>query len=186
MGKVEARSHAAGGKFATNWVKARGAMASGLMRLEQLLYYVAMGSIMFIMLLTTADVAGRYFANRPILGAVQLQENLLAVIVFLSMAAGQRRHVHVGVDLIETYLKGRLLHGVRCFNLFAVLVLFGFVTVGSFRVFLGDLAAGTYAGGILHIPRAPFIFSLPLGSFLLLLRLVAQLKQEVQGIFGGR
>lgn len=60
------------------------------------------GAVLFIlMLLTTVDVTGRYFFNAPILGAVELTQLLLAVIVFLAFPTVTWREEHITVDLLD-------------------------------------------------------------------------------------
>ncbi|RCV85674.1 TRAP transporter small permease subunit, partial [Vreelandella rituensis] len=43
---------------------------------------VAGATLFALMLLTTADVVGRYFFNAPILGTVELTQQMLAAVVF--------------------------------------------------------------------------------------------------------
>ncbi|MBI4285184.1 MAG: TRAP transporter small permease [Chloroflexi bacterium] len=145
-----------------------------------------MAGVMFMMLLTTADVAGRYFLDRPIMGAVELQENMIVVVVLLGLAASQRLGLQVSVDLVYSWVKGRSAHGLRLFWLLVLLLLFGLVTVSGVNFFLEDVAKGAYAGNILRIPRAPFSFTVPLGSFLLCLRVVLQMKEEGASLIRGK
>jgi TRAP-type mannitol/chloroaromatic compound transport system permease small subunit len=46
------------------------------------LAYVAAAVLMALMVLTCVDVGGRYFFNRPVWGAFELTEMMLAALIF--------------------------------------------------------------------------------------------------------
>jgi TRAP-type transport system small permease protein len=69
---------------------------------------VAGATLFFMMLLTTADVTGRYFFNTPILGTVELTQLMLAALVFLSLPVVCWRQEHVSVDLLDAIFPARL------------------------------------------------------------------------------
>ncbi|MGP9576065.1 TRAP transporter small permease [Halomonas sp. AOP42-D2-25] len=70
---------------------------------------VAGATLFGMMLLTTADVAGRFFFNSPILGAVELTQLMLAAVVFLSLPVVCWREEHVSVDLLDAIFPARLI-----------------------------------------------------------------------------
>ncbi|WP_163557824.1 TRAP transporter small permease [Halomonas sp. NO4] len=70
---------------------------------------VAGATLFAMMLLTTADVAGRFFFNSPILGAVELTQLMLAAVVFLSLPVVCWREEHVSVDLLDAIFPSRLI-----------------------------------------------------------------------------
>ena len=58
--------------------------------------------ILFVMMcLTCADVVGRYFLNRPITGAFEVTELLLAALIFLGLPLVTLRQEHVSVDVLD-------------------------------------------------------------------------------------
>jgi len=58
--------------------------------------------IMFaMMLLTCVDVIGRYFLNRPVYGAFELTEVLLACLIFSGLPLVTLRQEHVTVDVLD-------------------------------------------------------------------------------------
>jgi TRAP-type C4-dicarboxylate transport system permease small subunit len=72
---------------------------------EQVLTLVAAAATFGMMLLTTADAAGRYLFNRPILAAYELTTNYLMVaVVFLAMPYAYRQ----GANIRVTFLVDRL------------------------------------------------------------------------------
>lgn len=66
-------------------------------------------AILFIlMLLTCADVVGRYFINKPIYGGLEVTELLLAALIFMALPLVSLKGQHVTVDLFETVTPGWL------------------------------------------------------------------------------
>ncbi|WFM71460.1 TRAP transporter small permease [Halomonas sp. CKK8] len=68
---------------------------------------VAGATLFGMMLLTTADVTGRFFFNSPILGSVELTQLMLAAVVFLSLPVVCWREEHVSVDLLDAVFPPR-------------------------------------------------------------------------------
>lgn len=60
-------------------------------------------SLLGMMLITFVDVAGRYFFNSPILGATELIEVLLAVMVFMAFPLVSWKEENICVDLLDDY-----------------------------------------------------------------------------------
>ncbi|PCF94696.1 TRAP transporter small permease [Vreelandella nigrificans] len=83
--------------------------AARVSRVLQLTLEGVAGATLFgMMLLTTADVGGRYFFNSPILGAVELTQLMLAALVFLSLPVVCWRQEHVSVDLLDAIFPAKL------------------------------------------------------------------------------
>ncbi|WP_151441748.1 TRAP transporter small permease [Halomonas lysinitropha] len=77
-------------------------------RVMQLVLEGVAGATLFgMMLLTTADVTGRFFFNSPILGAVELTQLMLAAVIFLSLPVVCWREEHVSVDLLDAIFPAR-------------------------------------------------------------------------------
>jgi len=54
-----------------------------------------------LMLLTCADVVGRYFFNKPVTGGFELTEMLLAALIFAGVPLVTLRGDHITVDLFD-------------------------------------------------------------------------------------
>lgn len=75
----------------------------------QLVLEGAAGLVLFaLMMLTAADVTGRYFFNSPITGSVELTQLMLATIVFLAFPTVTWREEHINVDLLDPYFPKKL------------------------------------------------------------------------------
>lgn len=61
------------------------------------------GLVLFaLMLLTTADVLGRFLFNAPVTGTVELTQLMLAALVFLALPVVCWREGHIAVDLLDS------------------------------------------------------------------------------------
>ena len=169
------------GRRFTSFVKRR-----GLSGAEDLLALIAILIVAFIMLSTTADVVGRYLFDAPITGTMERIEILLGTLIFLSLAYSQRIRIHIGTDFILDHLKGRPYYFVRAFNLFVPLVLFGIMVIYSLEDVMHAYQKGLATWGSHRLPEWPFMVSIPLGGFLLCLRLIVQLKDEFASIIKGQ
>ena len=72
------------------------------------LEYVAAALMFGTMLLTCADVFGRYFLNKPVTGGFELTEMLLASLVFAGLPLVTLRGDHITVDLFDAVTPERL------------------------------------------------------------------------------
>jgi len=62
---------------------------------------VAAALMLCLMLLTCADVVGRYFFNRPVTGGFEMTELLLAALIFAGLPLVTLRSEHIVVDLLD-------------------------------------------------------------------------------------
>jgi TRAP-type C4-dicarboxylate transport system permease small subunit len=77
-------------------------------RSERALTWLAVAATFAMMLLTTADAAGRYLLNRPILVAYELTTNYLMVAaVFLAMPFAYRQGANIRVTFVVDRIRGR-------------------------------------------------------------------------------
>jgi len=110
-----------------------------------------------LVLITCVDVVGRYFLDRPLTGAFELTEVLLAALVFAALPLTTERREHVEVDLLTTAL------GPRARQLLSAFAgLFSAALLATFAWRLATHAMRSAADGAvtnaLEIPLAPFGF----------------------------
>jgi TRAP-type C4-dicarboxylate transport system permease small subunit len=65
--------------------------------------HVAMFALFGMMMLGTADVAGRYLFNKPIIGALEIFEMLLPLLILFSMADTQSIDGHLTAGVIDFF-----------------------------------------------------------------------------------
>jgi len=136
--------------------------------------------IVFMMLFTMGEVVGRYLFNRPIKGHVEIVEMVMAGVVFLGIAFTEKMGGHVRMELfVVRVLKGRLRLIVESFTLLLALFLFVIILVYSLEVsVLYSIKMGDTTPLLLW-PVWPSKLCIPVGSFVLCLRLVIEIIQHV-------
>jgi TRAP-type C4-dicarboxylate transport system permease small subunit len=78
---------------------------------------VAAAVLFAMMVLTCADVIGRYFLSSPVYGAFEITEMLLAALIFAGLPLVTLRNEHVTVDVFDSITPDwafRLQHMVAC------------------------------------------------------------------------
>jgi TRAP-type C4-dicarboxylate transport system permease small subunit len=125
--------------------------------LDRALGFSAAVLLFCLMMLTTADVVGRYIFNWPIRGAFELTELLLLTLIFAGLPLASRADEHVTLDFIDMLLgnSGRLLLR-RFVDLVCGLLFLGL----AYRVWIkADRIAG-YGDTteVLRVPVGPFVY----------------------------
>ncbi|NKB51314.1 MAG: TRAP transporter small permease subunit [Rhizobiaceae bacterium] len=112
--------------------------------------------LLVLVVLTCIDVIGRYFFNSPLVGAVELVQICMGMIVFFSFPIMFLRNDHVVVDLVPQFGRGRL--GWAVAIIFLLITVYVAVTLGD-RVM--DYASRAMEDGditeYLAIPRYPVV-----------------------------
>jgi TRAP-type C4-dicarboxylate transport system permease small subunit len=110
-----------------------------------------------LMLLTTADVIGRYVFNWPLRGAFEITELLLLALIFAGLPLASRADEHVTLDFIDMLLGagGRQLLR-RLIDLACGIIILGL----AWRVWIkaGKIAAYGDTTEVLRIPVGPFVY----------------------------
>ncbi len=65
-------------------------------------------ALFFMMALTFVDVIGRYVFNSPIVGALELTEFSMAIVIFLGMVLLTSQEGHVTVDLLDRFIPDKI------------------------------------------------------------------------------
>lgn len=110
-----------------------------------------------MVVVTCIDVVGRYLFNRPMKGAFELTEVLMAALIFAALPAITARREHIAVDLLDRYFSRRAAQ-VRS----AVIELGSALVAGALAYIFFEQAKQTYADGLytqaLQISLAPVVF----------------------------
>jgi TRAP-type C4-dicarboxylate transport system permease small subunit len=136
-----------------------------------------------MMMLTTADVAGRALLNAPIKGSFEVVTFLLAILVFSSLPLITWDEGHISVNLFENWFPPGLR---RLLDAFWSVV--GTIVVGgiTWRMWIqGNLMAeGPHVTGFLEWPIAPIAYFASVLSGLTTLILAALTWQKLSGSRG--
>jgi TRAP-type C4-dicarboxylate transport system permease small subunit len=145
------------------------------------LTYAAAFSTFVMMLLTTADAAGRYLFNHPVTGAFEITTNYLMVgAVFLAMTYGYRGGAYIRVTFLVDRLPGKVKLYVNYFVQVVSMLYFAVLVFATFKQALRTLATGTTLSS-LDVPQGPAYFLVPVGLFLSALFMLMDIRKVRSG-----
>jgi TRAP-type C4-dicarboxylate transport system permease small subunit len=133
-----------------------------------------------MMLLTTIDVVGRYLFNAPLMGAFELTEYLVLILIFSFLCNAQSHKDHVSVDLLFNKFPSRLRKTINILNHVACLLLMALIAWMSYFKAL-ELKEVGEASPNLVIPDYPFVFFLVLGCIVLCLEYLRDIVLLISG-----
>lgn len=120
--------------------------------------------ILFIMmLLTVADVIGRYFFSLPIAGSFELIEIMLSLLVFSSLAYTQIHKGHITIDIFVSRLSPKKKTRIESVTYFLCLVL-SLLLTWQLASHAKRLWLGKNVSGVLEIPYFPVVIINTFGS----------------------
>ena len=154
--------------------KATSILEKTAVRTSDAINLIGAGLLAVMMLLSTADVIGRYLFNNPIPGALELSGFMLVIVVFFGAAYAQVLKRHVSVDLLLAWLPQKAKPFFSLVSYFIGLSLFSLIawqTVLS----AGFKMQGNEVSSVLRIPVWPFMGIVAAGSALLALVLLIDL-----------
>ena len=131
--------------------------------INRMMSFTGMLVLFLMMLLTTADVIGRYLFNKPVQGTFELTEIMLVTIVFSSMAFCQFSKGHISVDILVRHFPQKTQRIIDTFNYLATLVVLILISWMSFKNGV-EVMNSKDMTMILEIPIYPFVFIVSLGA----------------------
>jgi TRAP-type transport system small permease protein len=161
-----------------------GALIKATKILNTILMYVCVCMLFVMMLLGSADILGRYFFNRPILGTFEIFEILLPGIVLLGLGFTQADKAHITVDMLVDRLPRRM----RTLTDFCTTIMA--LVMSMLILWRGTMTALLYFNqnrliSNIHVPMyLPHLF-VPLGALALCAVLVVQMLQLLTNLREG-
>jgi tripartite ATP-independent transporter DctM subunit len=137
-----------------------------------------------MMTLTAADVCLRYLFNRPIMGAYELNEFMMAVLVGLSFAYTAIHKEHVGIEFLVARFPPR---GRAVTSTIASLLSLGILAVITWQsvLYAIKLKADGYMSESLFIPLYPFVYVLAFGCAIFFLVILSELLSHLKRVTEG-
>lgn len=132
---------------------------------------LAAASLFALMILTCADVVGRYFLNRPVPGATELTEMGLAVVVFSIMPIVTWRGGQIVVDLFDNILPHAMLRALIWLSTALIGTSLYFVALRVWQLGARNLKRGIVSD-FLHIPTGYVIQYIAIFSWLTVIGLI--------------
>jgi len=153
-------------------------------RSTRFLAYLGGAVLMGLMFLTVVAVVMRYVFNAPILGAQDVSELSLVVVVFLGLPYCGWTGGHVAVDLISSVVSEQRLRITDALTRFLGAILFVFLARQAMDQGFDAIDLGE-ASNLVEIPHYPFLFLVGFCSLLyglvLLIQAVAYLSRPAGG-----
>lgn len=153
-------------------------------RLETMLNIIGVVFILILMILTAAEITGRYVFNQPIPGYVEDVELMMAAIVFLGIAYTQRVGAHIRMDMVINRFSGRTYHVTEALSCFLGLVAYGIICLSSLQGTIDAYQMGDVTE-YLYTPTWPSKLCVPLGAFFLCLRFLLQGIKNLGQVWAG-
>lgn len=136
-----------------------------------LLELIASITLFAMMVLTCVDVIGRYFLHHPVLGATELTEIFLAIVLFSAMPIITWRGGQIVVDLIDNFVTAMMLRVMMAISTVLIATSMYFV---AFRIF--ELGARNLKRGIttdfLFIPTGYVVQAIAIFSWITVIGLL--------------
>jgi TRAP-type transport system small permease protein len=134
--------------------------------ITEAIHWVAYMSISVIVILTTIDVIGRYFFNKPIMGGMELLELSMAIFGGAAILYTSTRRGHIAVDLFYAMFPRSIKIAVHCFGSLLGFAIWAIIAYKAFMLGRDSLSTGL-ASSILMIPVGPFevILAISLGLY---------------------
>lgn len=118
-----------------------------------------------LMVLTCIDVVGRYFFSQPLVGATELTEIGLSLVIFTAMPVITWRGGQIVVDLIDGFAPPIVLRVLGWLSTLIIATSFYFVAVRIFELGARNLKRGITTD-FLHLPSGLFIQAIAVLSWI--------------------
>jgi TRAP-type transport system small permease protein len=143
-------------------------------RLSKALYHVGAVFLFALMLLSSADMIGRFFFNLPIVGALEISQILVAAMVFLGWGQTQIQKGNITVELLYARFPPRMKTVATLVTTVLSAAVFGLMTWQAL------LAAKQYhdAGRVIfviNLPLGPFQLFVVLGALMMFIVLIIEI-----------
>ena len=146
---------------------------------SSVLSYIGAIALLTMMLLTTVDVIGRHFFQRPILGVFELTEFMVLILIFSFIGYTQSHKSHVSVDLFMMFFPEKARIFIELFNHMLCLLLMALITwMGIVKV--KDLMEVGEMSPNLGIPNYPFAIFLVIGCAVMCIEFIRDIFHLLQ------
>jgi len=149
------------------------------------LYWSGGGFVLLLMLVTSADVVGRYLLNKPLHGALEMTELGLIAMVTLTWAYTQAEKGHISLDLLFSHFSHRVQSIIGMFTSFLGMFVVGLIAWYAVPFALDSRASMEWTAR-LHIPLYPFKFLIFIGGLALFFQFALDMLDSYRQLRGYR
>lgn len=126
--------------------------------------WISAAALALMVLVTFANVIGRYLLGRPLKGSVEMVEAMMVVAVFFSLAYTETLHGHVSMDEVVARFPRRARAVVLSIMYFAAAAFFFVVAWRDCVLALSYMRPIVRVTDVLRIPMGPFLFVIVVGA----------------------
>jgi TRAP-type transport system small permease protein len=144
--------------------------------ITRVLLAIAAAVLALMMFLTATDVLLRYVFNRPLPGAYELVEYMMALIVPFSIVYCAEQKSHVAVDLIMDHMPRRF-QKYAAIGVTLITLAFTVLITWQNILYIGETYASKVTSAVLLIPAYPFVAPVAIGIGSVAVILLVQLRE---------
>ena len=148
------------------------------LNINRFLTHLGSIALALLMLLTVADVFGRYFLNRPAPGTFELTELFMVFIVFLALGLAQHHNEHISLDLAYNYFPSRLKNYTNVLIDVVNLTAMAAVTWQLYE-YSRRMGEDNYTTAVLQLPIQPFVIVAVAGTAAYVLAILCDLIKSI-------
>lgn len=146
--------------------------------LVNILIAIGASILALMMFLTVIDVLGRYIINRPIAGAFELVEFMMAIFVPFAFVYCQKEKSHISVDLVTDRLPKKVQSFLDTITTLLAIVFYALIAWQSFYNIIEEFES-KMTSAVLLIPNYPFMIPSAICFVVLVLLLLLHLLKAV-------
>jgi len=155
------------------------ALEGSARKIEGWLLSLAVWMLLFMMFLGAVDVIGRYLLGKPIKGALEISQLMMAGVALLLWGYTQAVKGHISVDILLSRYPSGVQKALRTFGLLLTIFLFLLIAWQSWLMAFEVLRQKRMLEN-LPLPIFPFRLFVPVGAAILCLECVVQLASTVR------
>jgi TRAP-type C4-dicarboxylate transport system permease small subunit len=148
-------------------------------RLSTYLAYFGALVLFLMMCLTIADVAGRKIFNSPILGAFELTEFMILVLIFSFLGYTQSHKNHISVELLMRFFPQKIQDIIEIFNHIACFAIMALIVWTGLQKAIETMNSGE-ASPNLAVPDYPFVFFLVIGCAVMCIEYIKDFAELIK------
>lgn len=153
--------------------------------IDRIVVFIAILSLLSMMLMTSVSVIGRYFFAMPIPDDLVFSEMLMICVVFLPFSAVQAAREHIFVTIFTEWMSNHTKVVLETIGVVVGFIVFTLVTVTVWTDFLICWEDACYVDGPLELPESPARFVAFFGLALFSVRLLVDSVTSIHGLIKG-
>jgi len=163
------------------WLRMILKLEKAINQLTRIINSVAIVALAGMMFLTFTDVMLRYIFNRPITGAFEITEFMMAILISFTLAYTQTQKGHVAIDVFVYRLSDKTQAIIDCIVYFLSLSII-FIIFWQTLVKAQSMKLSGEISGVMPVPIYLFVYVFAFGSAILLLVIIADFFKSLSKV----